>query len=98
MRGECVVRREAVEPPDSARYRFTVTESERRERAAERRRRMLVKRVSIYERDDIAELRGGAAVSLAARLSREHFELAGRELPTYERSSIPVAFVPYDDK
>jgi hypothetical protein len=72
-----------------------MSESDRSERAAKRRGRMVVKRVRLDERDDVTELRGGAAVALAARLSREQFQLAGHELPTYERSSMPVAFVPY---
>ncbi len=39
-------------------------------------------------------MRGEAAISLVTRLTQESWSLAGLEIPTYSRASIPVRFVP----
>ena len=87
-----------MEAPVPSSYTGEVADLDRQERARKRRGRMVVKRVSLDERDDATTIRGAAAVALAARLSREQFQLAGHPLPSYERARIPVAFVPFGEE
>ena len=67
----------------------------RRARAEERRRRATIRRTRLtLEEADPDVIRGGEAVSLVTRLTRESWSLTGREEPRYARHEIPIRFVP----
>jgi hypothetical protein len=64
-------------------------------RAAARRARITLRRTSLHARDDGSDVvRGEEALALVTRLTREGWLLAGLPCPDYERSDIPVRFVP----
>ena len=75
------------------RYNGDMDEATRRERAEARRHRMTIRRAQWNELDPDV-VRGAAAVSLAASLSRECWALAGLDFPAYSRAEIPIRFVP----
>lgn len=67
----------------------------REQRAAERRTRARLHRSRLQEVEaDLDPVAGPEAVSLVAELTRRSWSLGGKELPRYERSSIPCRFVP----
>jgi hypothetical protein len=73
--------------------------SARQERARERRARAVLRRVPAGdEQADPCPIRGAAAMSLAARLTRESWSLAGRPIPDYSRAQTPYRFVPRERK
>lgn len=74
-----------------------MSDSDRRRRAEARRARAVLRRATLGTEDAAQEaLAGAAAISLAVRLSRWSWSLAGGTRPTYERSAIPCRFVPAD--
>lgn len=75
-----------------------MSDSDRRRRADARRARAVLHRTSLdcSDADGDAPVTGAVAVSLAARLSRWSWSLAGRKRPAYGRSETPCRFVPHD--
>lgn len=73
--------------------------SDRRARAALRREIAVLNRTQLggVERD-FQPVMGPEALSLVTRLTQESWATAGREFPRYERSQIPVRFVPTHPK
>lgn len=55
---------------------------------------MILRKTQLSKReDDLSPIQGAAAISLAARLSRHSWSLAGLAVPTYSRSQVPIRFV-----
>jgi hypothetical protein len=72
-----------------------MAEADRRARALARATRAVLHRTRLQDREhDLDPIRGPEAVSLVDRLTRESWSAAGLPYPTYERSEIPVRFVP----
>lgn len=68
--------------------------SERRQRAEERRAKMTVRRTSLEAgEEDLNPVFGEDAISLLTQLSRESFQMAGMDVPSYARNAIPCVFV-----
>ena len=62
-----------------------------------RKARATLRRTSLHAPDDGSDaVRGEEALSLVTQLTREGWSLAGLPFPDYDRSSIPVRFVPRD--
>jgi hypothetical protein len=73
---------------------MTVEELARRERATERAKVMVIHKARLGQPEfDFTPVRGGAAISLATRLTIESFALAGMADAGYSRGSVPVRFV-----
>jgi hypothetical protein len=69
--------------------------SERTARAELRRKRAILNRTTLSPHEpDPTPVSGVEALALVGRLTREGWSAAGRELPRYSRSEIPVRFVP----
>jgi hypothetical protein len=74
---------------------MSTSESGRRQRAVRRAEIMSIRKGTLGSGDvDLCPIRGADAITLAIQLSREAFSLAGQPSPQYERSQIPVHFVP----
>lgn len=71
-----------------------MSDEARRQRALERRNRIIIRRAPHGSNVDVVPLSGAPAVALAAQLSRQAWTLAGRELPALHRSQLPYRFVP----
>jgi len=57
---------------------------------------MIIRKTHLGETDvDIDPIRGAAAISLAAQLSRYSWSLSGGAMPNYARSDIPIRCVPW---
>jgi hypothetical protein len=73
----------------------SVIDRERESRAAERRRKAVIRRVSL---DDVTAdpdtVHGTDAISLVTQLTRESWSLSGHPWPEYKRSEMPYRFVP----
>ncbi len=68
---------------------------ERKLRAARRRGTTILNRSSLGRAAyDPTPLSGLSAVSLVQQLTRECWDLAGREAPRYTRHETPILFVP----
>jgi len=67
----------------------------RRERAAERRGRITLRRTTL-DADEQAPgpISGDAALFLAVELTRAAWSLSGRPFPRYSRADTPYVFVP----
>jgi hypothetical protein len=71
------------------------SESERRARAEQRRRTVILNRAELGGLEpDPVPVSGPEAVSLVERLTRESWTAAGRAFPHYPREQIPVSFAP----
>jgi hypothetical protein len=72
-----------------------VADEGRRERAEQRRRSATLHRARLQPAElDLDPVRGAAAVSLVAALTRESWAQSGLPLPSYGRAETPVRFVP----
>jgi hypothetical protein len=72
------------------------SEAARRERAAARSGRILLRRTQLQDVEaDLTPLRGEEAVSLVQDLTRESWALSGEPEPSYTRQAIPCRFVPH---
>lgn len=70
-------------------------EQERRERAEDRRRTAVLRKTRLDDEEaEFDPIRGAEAISLAWRLTRESWALAGKEIPAYGGAAIPWRFVP----
>lgn len=74
-----------------------MSDVDRQRRARERRERIVVGRASLDGSTDVVPIAGPEAVSLAYRLSRLAWQLAGRPFPSYERADIPIRFRALDE-
>jgi len=73
----------------------TDADEERRQRAAERRELITLRRTTLgAEQQDPVAISGGAAVSLAVELTRAAWSLSGRPFPRYGRADTPYVFAP----
>jgi len=69
--------------------------SARRLRAEERRKRAVIRFVSLGAGEpDFLVVQGSEAISLVTRLTRESWSLGGRDWPRYARAATPYRFVP----
>lgn len=75
---------------------MTDEDEDRRNRAEERRKTIKVRFTTLDDETDPWPTFGAEAVFLAARITRELWAISGREVPSYERSEIPLRFVPFD--
>lgn len=76
-------------------YNVTMSEAGRRARAQGRQARAILRKTRLQaEEADLSPIRGAEAISLLSRLTREGWELAGLDEPTYTRDEIPCRFVP----
>jgi hypothetical protein len=72
-------------------------DAERRSRAAERRGRVSVRVTTTDDETDIVPpIKGLEAMSLAARITRDAWNLAGHPWPDYDRRNIPVRVIGRD--
>jgi hypothetical protein len=72
-----------------------MSDTERRQRAEQRRQRAVINRARLGEVEpDLHPIRGVEAISLVTRLTRESWSLSGRPWPEYTRSETPYRFVP----
>lgn len=72
---------------------------EREQRAAERRGRAVIRRVSLEDDGpDPDAVQGADAISLVTQLTRASWSLSGRPWPEYRRSETPYRFVPWGQK
>jgi hypothetical protein len=70
-------------------------EQARRRRAEERRSRIILVKGRVSDREiDLSPVRGGDAVSLAARISLHAWSMSGGTLTSLVRAELPVRFVP----
>jgi hypothetical protein len=73
----------------------TAEELARRERATQRAKVMVIHKARLGQPElDFTPIVGEAAISLATRLTRESFSLAGFADTGHSRGSMPVRFVP----
>ena len=69
-------------------------EADRRQRAEERRHRVLLRKVAFHQQnEDPVVQRGPEALSLVTRLTAEGWSLSGRSWPSYDRAHTPYRFV-----
>lgn len=74
-------------------------DQERELRAAERRGRAVIRRVSLEDdTPDPDVVQGADAISLVTQLTRTSWSLSGRPWPEYTRSETPYRFVPWGQK
>jgi len=74
-------------------YNWIVSDLDRKQRAEERRLRMVITRCKLEDSDiDPNPTFGAEAISLAAMLSRQAWAFSRRPFPTYARDNIPVRF------
>jgi len=71
-------------------------DDERKKRAEERRKTMKIRFTTLDDQTDPWPVFGTAGVQLAAAITRQIWSFSGREVPTYERSEIPMRFVSFD--
>jgi 16S rRNA U1498 N3-methylase RsmE len=71
-----------------------MSDEARLQRARARRRHMVIRRVRVGDRFDVVPITGADAIALAARLSRQAWTLAERELPDCDRKTLRYRFVP----
>ena len=67
----------------------------RRQRAAARRLIVTLRRSALGDDADSLPIRGAAAISLVAQLTRVAWSLSGRPFPRYARSETPYVFAPH---
>lgn len=73
-----------------------MSETDRRLRAEERRRRAVLQRAPLGEVEpDLDPISGAEAISLVTQLTRESWSLSGRPWPQYSRADTPYRFVPW---
>jgi hypothetical protein len=71
-----------------------MNEGERKARAEKRRQSATLVRSTLKLQDrDPDPIRGAEALSLVWQLTRESWSLAQREIPRYDRPTIPLRFV-----
>jgi hypothetical protein len=73
-----------------------MSETDRRARAEVRRRTATLRKAQLSAVEhDADKIRGEAALSLVAALSREAWSAGRRPYPEYTRAEVPVRVVPY---
>jgi hypothetical protein len=75
-------------------YTQTMNDEARRRRAVSRKARATLVKTTLGVEADCTPIVGADAISLATRLTRESWILAGIAIPAYSRKRVPCRFVP----